>query len=238
MNTTPNPATVNPSALTLPLLIAYTHALLPSLYQAPANTDTEIKNKSNQPIKMLWVVENIKEAESLSLQLQKQNMQKTPANTNSDAHTDAEKEANEANKVAARIDTDTKISTLAELSNEYHPQRYELGCFWLPTLSKEQLAQFIPTIMRYRDLYAAHLLLAIDNRLDLRAYGFTPFDILDNQTLNNSLKKSASNVPSDALVEQLSLSLWQFNLYDYKRLPNWLNSKYWANPENWDKHRW
>jgi len=236
MNTTPNLAAVNPSPLTLPLLISYTQALLPSLYQATADTDTntEVKNKSNQPIKMLWVVENSQEAESLSRQLQ--NKQKTPVNTDSD--TDTDKEPSEANRVADSRDTDIKISTLAELNNQYNPQRYELACFWLPTLSKEQLPQFTPIIMRYRDLYAAHLLLAIDNSSDLRAYGFTPFNVLNDQPLNTAIKTSASDASSDSLVAQPSLSLWQFNLYDYKRLPNWLNNKYWANPENWDKHRW
>lgn len=34
------------------------------------------------------------------------------------------------------------------------------------------------------------------------------------------------------------LNVWQFNLYDYKPRPNWLNADYWANPENWDKYRW
>ncbi|MGM8870718.1 DUF6231 family protein [Psychrobacter sp. 2Y5] len=234
MNTTPNLAAVNPSPLTLPLLISYTQALLPSLYQATADTDTntEVKNKSNQPIKMLWVVENSQEAESLSRQLQ--NKQKTPVNTDSDT----DKEPSEANRVADSRDTDIKISTLAELNNQYNPQRYELACFWLPTLSKEQLPQFTPIIMRYRDLYAAHLLLAIDNSSDLRAYGFTPFNILNDQPLDTAIKTSASDASSDSLVAQPSLSLWQFNLYDYKRLPNWLNNKYWANPENWDKHRW
>lgn len=234
MNTTPNLATVNPSPLTLPLLISYTQALLPSLYQATADTDTntEVKNKSNQPIKMLWVVENSQEAESLSRQLQ--NKQKTPVNTDSDT----DKEPSEANRVADSRDTDIKISTLAELNNQYNPQRYELACFWLPTLSKEQLPQFTPIIMRYRDLYAAHLLLAIDNSSDLRAYGFTPFNVLNDQPLDTAIKTSASDASSDSLVAQPFLSLWQFNLYDYKRLPNWLNNKYWANPENWDKHRW
>lgn len=229
MNTTSNPATVNPSPLTLPLLIAYTQALLPSLYQATADTDTntEVKNKSNQPIKMLWVVENSQEAESLSRQLQ--NKQKTLVNTDS--------AADKENKVEDSIDTDIKISTLAELNNQYNPQRYELGCFWLPTLSKEQLAQFIPIIMRYRDLYAAHLLLAIDKSLDLRAYGFMPFDSTNEQPLDTSVK-STSHTSHDASLSTPSLALWQFNLYDYKRLPNWLNSKYWANPENWDKRRW
>lgn len=32
--------------------------------------------------------------------------------------------------------------------------------------------------------------------------------------------------------------IWQFNILSYKQVPDWLNSKYWANPENWDKFRW
>ncbi len=33
-------------------------------------------------------------------------------------------------------------------------------------------------------------------------------------------------------------SLFYFDIYDYKLLPDWLNSKFWANPEMWDKARW
>lgn len=41
-------------------------------------------------------------------------------------------------------------------------------------------------------------------------------------------------------LEQLpqNLVLWQFNILSYKQVPDWLNSKYWANPENWNKYRW
>lgn len=41
-------------------------------------------------------------------------------------------------------------------------------------------------------------------------------------------------------IEQLSenLVIWQFNILSYKQVPDWLNSKYWANPENWNKYRW
>ncbi|AOV18026.1 hypothetical protein BJI67_14000 [Acidihalobacter aeolianus] len=35
-----------------------------------------------------------------------------------------------------------------------------------------------------------------------------------------------------------SLALYHFDLYDYKRTPDWLNSRHWANPERWDKARW
>jgi hypothetical protein len=33
-------------------------------------------------------------------------------------------------------------------------------------------------------------------------------------------------------------NLWQFNILEYKQTPDWLNSRYWANPENFDKYRW
>ena len=41
-------------------------------------------------------------------------------------------------------------------------------------------------------------------------------------------------------IEQLTqnIIIWQFNILSYKQIPDWLNSKYWANPENWDKFRW
>ena len=41
-------------------------------------------------------------------------------------------------------------------------------------------------------------------------------------------------------IEQLSeqLILWQFNILSYKQVPDWLNSRFWANPENWNKYRW
>ena len=34
------------------------------------------------------------------------------------------------------------------------------------------------------------------------------------------------------------LLLAAFDLYDYKQRPDWLNAKYWANPELWDVYRW
>ncbi|OBS08039.1 DUF6231 family protein [Acidihalobacter prosperus] len=34
------------------------------------------------------------------------------------------------------------------------------------------------------------------------------------------------------------LALYHFDLYDYKRTPDWLNARFWAHPERWDKTRW
>lgn len=32
--------------------------------------------------------------------------------------------------------------------------------------------------------------------------------------------------------------VYYHDLYDYKDTPDWLNNKFWANPENWNKFRW
>ena len=190
------------SDITLPLLIDYIEALLPSLtIQANASTTIESTNNDTE---LLWVV--------------------------------PDQNARLALKTLLKNTRSPQISTLLELNQRQLPERYELACFWLPTLSPEFLQQYIPLLMRYRDLYAAHLLIALDDTLDLKAYGFTPFDILNEPSLEmNTTDKSEqpSSVKSSA-----SARLWQFNLYDYKQLPNWLNADYWANPENWGKHRW
>jgi hypothetical protein len=33
-------------------------------------------------------------------------------------------------------------------------------------------------------------------------------------------------------------ALFGFDLYDYKARPDWLNARFWAHPERWDRHRW
>lgn len=110
------------------------------------------------------------------------------------------------------------FTTLTALAKETVLTRYSLVCFWLPDLGDEDMSHYLPLIMRYRDLYAEHMLVLTCNDIQLQAYGLTPLDRL-------------SDIP-------LALTLWQFNLYDYKQLPPWLNSKYWANPEQWNKRRW
>tara|TARA_B100001079_G_scaffold124671_1_gene106813 strand:+ start:10534 stop:11163 length:630 start_codon:yes stop_codon:yes gene_type:complete len=32
--------------------------------------------------------------------------------------------------------------------------------------------------------------------------------------------------------------VYRYNIYDYKITPDWLNSRYWANPEQWGRERW
>ena len=38
--------------------------------------------------------------------------------------------------------------------------------------------------------------------------------------------------------DQQVLSLFTYDLHDYKQVPDWLNAKFWANPENFGKYWW
>ncbi|MGP4864589.1 DUF6231 family protein [Psychrobacter sp. T6-5] len=199
------------SKITLPLLIEYVDALMPSL-DKQAQT---MAGQTDDTIELLWVAHDKTELSTLQTQLKK--------NTNI-----KDTNVKDDNNVSAQA---WHVSTLPELAKQHVLERYELACFWLPILSQELLHQYIPTLMRYRDLYAAHLLVALDSSINLKPYGFTPFDILSEPSLDISDIESITS-------STVSATLWQFNLYDYKQLPNWLNADYWANPENWGKHRW
>lgn len=67
-----------------------------------------------------------------------------------------------------------------------------------------------------RDLLARRVLVVAygDQSAGLRALGFSQIEKIEDW------------------------ELWQFNILEYKQIPDWLNSKYWANPENFDKYRW
>jgi len=87
----------------------------------------------------------------------------------------------------------------------------------LAVLSDVQKSQLL---VRLRDLMAKRIVVVSrlqDEKL-LRALGFTQ---LIDKTRHDS-----------------DFALWQFNILTYKHVPDWFNSKFWANPENWNKFRW
>lgn len=100
-------------------------------------------------------------------------------------------------------------------------QRYDLAVIKLNDLELKQLSQPDKTqlIVKLRDLWAKRIVICADMADEklLRALGF-------QQLLNYQLSEQQA--------------LWLFNILSYKQVPDWLNAKYWANPENWDKYRW
>lgn len=101
-------------------------------------------------------------------------------------------------------------------------QRYDLGVVVLDSvefttaseIQKSQLLVKLRDLMAKRIVVISHLQ---DEKL-LRALGFT--QLIDKTT------------------HKQDFALWQFNILTYKHVPDWFNSKFWANPENWNKFRW
>ena len=111
---------------------------------------------------------------------------------------------------------------VTELLSLPFTQRYDLGFVVLDNTEMSSLldvtkAQFL---VKLRDLMAKKLVVVAteqDNKL-MRSLGFTQL--------------------IEKLAQGNDLAIWQFNILNYKHVPDWFNSKYWANPENWNKFRW
>lgn len=86
-----------------------------------------------------------------------------------------------------------------------------------PTPSHSTATQTITHgLTHLRDLLARRVLVVAygDQSTGLRALGFSQIEKIEDW------------------------ELWQFNILEYKQVPDWLNSRYWANPENFGKYRW
>ena len=101
-------------------------------------------------------------------------------------------------------------------------QRYDLGFVLFDTVEMQNISsqQKSQLLVRLRDLMAKRIVVVsqLQDEQLLRALGFT--QLIDKATHGKDF------------------ALWQFNILTYKHVPDWFNSKFWANPENWNKFRW
>lgn len=112
--------------------------------------------------------------------------------------------------------------SVSDFLNLPFQQRYDLAVVMLDTAETEHLSEQIMSqiLVKLRDLFAKRLVVIsrMQNEKLLRALGFTQL--------------------IDKTIHEADFALWQFNILTYKHVPDWFNSKFWANPENWDKFRW
>ena len=113
------------------------------------------------------------------------------------------------------------FSALAFLNLPF-TQRFDLAVVFLDAADfASQTQQHTSQILvKLRDLLAKRIVVVsqLQDEQLLRALGFT--QLIDKTTHDKDF------------------ALWQFNILTYKHVPDWFNSKFWANPENWDKFRW
>lgn len=107
------------------------------------------------------------------------------------------------------------------------------------SISADQLTQ-VPFSQRY-DLAAIWLTDAHHDD-DILSHGLTRLrDLLARQVLvlTHPTHTQRLRELGFSCIEDLGdWQIWQFNIWQYKQTPDWLNAKYWANPENFGKYRW
>ncbi|AXY60258.1 DUF6231 family protein [Acinetobacter sp. WCHAc010052] len=101
-------------------------------------------------------------------------------------------------------------------------QRFDLAFVLLDTdeMASITLQHKSQLLVKLRDLMAKKIVVLCQRQDEqlLRSLGFT--QLIDKTTHDSDF------------------ALWQFNILTYKHVPDWFNSKFWANPENWNKFRW
>ncbi|RLP52798.1 MAG: hypothetical protein D6160_19255 [Ketobacter sp.] len=85
---------------------------------------------------------------------------------------------------------------------------------------KEKLMQLVA---KCRDILSSRVLVEMGgnaalNEQDMLALAFTHYAVTE--------------------TESGETQYYYFDLKTYKPVPDWLNPKFWANPQNWDKFRW
>lgn len=109
------------------------------------------------------------------------------------------------------------------LSPAHAAQRYELAILadCLEHLGKRTALELIGGI---RNLNASRLAVLVD----LAACELSHTDFY----------AQALQVSEQFQREQQTLTLFTYDLLQYKQAPDWLNSRFWANPENFGKYWW
>jgi hypothetical protein len=123
----------------------------------------------------------------------------------------------------SRADTRLYHAASAPLSAELSSQRYDLAVVadCLEHLPKRTGIEMLGSI---RNLNASRIAVLVD----LDACQWTEQDFF-------ALAMHAAEAFSR---ENQRLTLFTYDLHDYKQVPDWLNARFWANPENFGKYWW
>lgn len=108
-----------------------------------------------------------------------------------------------------------------QLLREGWEQRADLAVAILAIGDRTHAAAYIAAL---RDLHARRVLL------------FVPVDAFEWKP-TTLLSLGFSHMASYE-IEGAAWQAWTYDIRSYKSVPDWLNPRFWANPENWGKFRW
>jgi hypothetical protein len=125
-----------------------------------------------------------------------------------------------------------KIDTKANINDSVFNQRYELAIVanLLESTSRTHAQQ---VLAKLRNLCAPQIILMFMHNQDGEHPNSETWSRNDILALGFNL--FANYEDHDGRIKA---SLYQYNLDNYKKTPDWFNSKHWANPDLWDKYFW
>ena len=104
------------------------------------------------------------------------------------------------------------------LMTERFEAHYDLAALDLSEGPLNQAA--VQLVTRLRDLLAKRVVISARAEDTLYGLGFYEMDLEQEE------------------ADPKKLRYWQYNIHDYKQVPDWLNARFWANPQNFNKYRW
>ena len=107
----------------------------------------------------------------------------------------------------------------------------------MPELTRHELVLVLDALGRLSREDATHLIASLRDLYSESLYVLLPRDEAGDWTEQDLVALGLERVRSYAGPAGTS-HLFRFNLKDYKKTPDWLNPRHWANPEMWDKARW
>lgn len=113
------------------------------------------------------------------------------------------------------------------LSGDTAGARFDLAITFPPALTQLTPPQGRQLISRLRDQLANTVIVCVRNdETSSNEWCIGDFIAL-------GFRRSPKSVDINT-----EISIYRYDIRDYKTTPDWLNSRYWANPERWDRERW
>ena len=132
----------------------------------------------------------------------------------------------------ARIAAVADLAVVDSLVTAENPaaEPYDVICF-IDAFRDMDKSQQNEVLARARDLLIARVL-----HLEVTADSH-PGDGGDQWKLADSLSLGYRRLAFGTFAKS-AWALYEYNVFNYKNTPDWLNAKYWSNPRNWDRFRW
>lgn len=109
-------------------------------------------------------------------------------------------------------------------------RRWPIVCLLWPDLTEDFDKSVLSRLLaRLRDLHADKVIHVEATRAEASDSDVQSWSMADSLALGFTQNQE---------LQDYGMQIYEFDIRTYKPAPDWLNSKHWANPEMWEKHRW